>query len=475
MEGEETKKEIISLDATTPPPASTVAEDEDSSSESSGFETPPETVSTDNRNDETGFIVSDVTTLLKTLDTEGVLDKKIGIIESDEEGGGEVTFEDVEFDDLPNLSQLQSQDTTGDSNKLLNKIEHFLDEEVDHIQSHPQIDQQQFDIRYRKDDESHPQDENNETHPQDEDNETHPQDKDNETHPQDEDNESHPQDKDNETHPQDEDNESHPQDEDNETHPQDEDNESHPQDEDNETHPQDKDNETHPQDEDNESHPQDEDNETHPQDEDNESHPQDEDNETHPQDKDNETHPQDEDNETHPQDEDNEMHPQDEDDSQEDHLTEEIKASTEIVNEHFRKETEPHPPEQQPILKDDKSTMTEILEQNEANTQTNCNEVTITGTQTIPASLNTTSTMTSLDINELIQLANIGRQRKEREDNFQSIMAELNQERSQRLVNDQLVKILENDLTSLQQRNVMEVSERLKLENEISDLKVYNV
>ena len=137
----------------------------DSSSESSGFETPPETVSTDNRNDETGFIVSDVTTLLKTLDTEGVLDKKIGIIESDEEGGGEVTFEDVEFDDLPNLSQLQSQDTTGDSNKLLNKIEHFLDEEVDHIQSHPQIDQQQFDIRYRKDDESHPQDENNETHP----------------------------------------------------------------------------------------------------------------------------------------------------------------------------------------------------------------------------------------------------------------------------------------------------------------------
>ena len=119
--------------------------------------------------------------------------------------------------------------------------------------------------------------------------------------------------------------------------------------------------------------------------------------------------------------------------------------------------------------------MTEILEQNEANTQTSCNEVTITGTQTIPASLNTTSTMTSLDINELIQLANIGRQRKEREDNFQSIMAELNQERSQRLVNDQLVKILENDLTSLQQRNVKEVSERLKLENEISDLKVCNV
>ena len=124
------------------------------------------------------------------------------------------------------------------------------------------------------------------------------------------------------------------------------------------------------------------------------------------------------------------------------------------------------------ILNTDKCVNTELIPNTDIESQTDTLPTSESSSQTInPIPVNS-STNTTIDINELIQLANIGRERRERDESIQSVMAELNQERSQRLVNDQLVKILETDVTTLQQRNVTELSDRLKLENELSDLKV---
>ena len=60
-----------------------------------------------------------------------------------------------------------------------------------------------------------------------------------------------------------------------------------------------------------------------------------------------------------------------------------------------------------------------------------------------------------------------------KEERYQQVLSELNEEKSQRMVNDHLVKILQSDVTDLQQRNVAEATTRLRLESEIADLKVY--
>lgn len=60
-----------------------------------------------------------------------------------------------------------------------------------------------------------------------------------------------------------------------------------------------------------------------------------------------------------------------------------------------------------------------------------------------------------------------------KEERYQQLLGELNNEKSQRMVNDHLVKILQSDVTDLQQKNVAEATTRLRLESEIADLKVY--
>ncbi len=52
------------------------------------------------------------------------------------------------------------------------------------------------------------------------------------------------------------------------------------------------------------------------------------------------------------------------------------------------------------------------------------------------------------------------------------IVKQVNEEKSQRMVADHLVKIVQSDLSQLRQRNMNEVSTRMRLENELSDAKV---
>lgn len=54
-------------------------------------------------------------------------------------------------------------------------------------------------------------------------------------------------------------------------------------------------------------------------------------------------------------------------------------------------------------------------------------------------------------------------------------MAQLNEERSQKMVAEQLVKIVQGELSELRQRSVMETTTRLRLENELSDTKVRSI
>ena len=60
-----------------------------------------------------------------------------------------------------------------------------------------------------------------------------------------------------------------------------------------------------------------------------------------------------------------------------------------------------------------------------------------------------------------------------KEERYQQVLGELNKEKSERMVNEHLVKILQSDVTDLQQRNVAEATTRLRLESEIADLEVY--
>ena len=55
---------------------------------------------------------------------------------------------------------------------------------------------------------------------------------------------------------------------------------------------------------------------------------------------------------------------------------------------------------------------------------------------------------------------------------FKAISIELNEEKSKRMVNDNLLVILQSDISNLQLKNVMEATKRLKLESEITELKV---
>ncbi|XP_003383424.1 PREDICTED: titin-like [Amphimedon queenslandica] len=326
------------------------------------------------------------------------------------------------------------------------------------------------------------QEEENEPLPQEEDDEPLPQ-NDSEPPPQDETNKPVPQEanepliqeEENEPLPQEEDNEPLPQEEDNEPLVQEEDNEPLPQEEDNEPLPQEEDNEPLLQEEDNEPLPQEEDNEPLPQEEDNEPLLQEEDNEPLPQEEENESLPEEEDDEPLPQEEENESLPE-EDDEPLPQEKENEPLMQEEVNEPLPQEEESvsqpqHLQEDYVIIKDDKCVNTDLILNTDIESQTDILTTSESSNQTINPILVDSSTNTTIDINELMQLANIGRERREREESIQSVMAELNQERSQRLVNDQLVKILETDVTALQQRNVTELSERLKLENEISDLK----
>ena len=54
-------------------------------------------------------------------------------------------------------------------------------------------------------------------------------------------------------------------------------------------------------------------------------------------------------------------------------------------------------------------------------------------------------------------------------------MGELNEEKSKRLVSEQLVNIIQSDLMAIRRQNISETTARLRLEKEVADLKVHKI
>ena len=55
---------------------------------------------------------------------------------------------------------------------------------------------------------------------------------------------------------------------------------------------------------------------------------------------------------------------------------------------------------------------------------------------------------------------------------YRNAMSQLNEERSQKMVAEQLLNIVQSDFNDLRQKTIGETTSRLRLENEIGDIKV---
>ena len=99
-------------------------------------------------------------------------------------------------------------------------------------------------------------------------------------------------------------------------------------------------------------------------------------------------------------------------------------------------------------------------------------------TQTIGTNTDPPPTINEVGCNTSLSCFDILRRAKEMEE-FEMLKAEhhvivgqLNQQRSQRMVADQLVTIVQSDLSELRQKHVSDVTTRMRVENELGDAKV---
>ena len=119
----------------------------------------------------------------------------------------------------------------------------------------------------------------------------------------------------------------------------------------------------------------------------------------------------------------------------------------------------------------DKGVNTETTHTSDKGVNTETTPTQNTSTQTVleycDASINTE--MSTFDLLQQVYSA----EKMERiQEQLKQAMAELNEERSKRMVNDNLLSILEKDVVSLQQRNVNEATTRIRMDSEIADVNV---
>ena len=119
----------------------------------------------------------------------------------------------------------------------------------------------------------------------------------------------------------------------------------------------------------------------------------------------------------------------------------------------------------------DKGVNTETTSTSDKGVNTETTPTQNTTTQTVleysDASINTE--MSTFDLLQQVYSAEKIERIKEQ---LKQTMAELNDERSKRMVNDNLLSILEKDVVSLQQRNVNEATTRIRMDGEIADVNV---
>lgn len=118
-------------------------------------------------------------------------------------------------------------------------------------------------------------------------------------------------------------------------------------------------------------------------------------------------------------------------------------------------------------------------------TETSLSELSETGVNTDPlpstleAATNTTavcveenSVNTELSVFELLKLVHEAENTHRLQERHNSVMKELNEETSKRMVSEHLVQIVQSDLMEVRQHSITETTARLRLENEVADLKV---
>ena len=93
-------------------------------------------------------------------------------------------------------------------------------------------------------------------------------------------------------------------------------------------------------------------------------------------------------------------------------------------------------------------------------------------TNTAVVCVNDNSVNTELSVFELLRLAHEAENTHNLQEQHKAVLKELNEEKSKRMVNEHLVQIIQSDLTEVRQHNVAETTTRLRLENNIADLKV---
>ena len=116
-------------------------------------------------------------------------------------------------------------------------------------------------------------------------------------------------------------------------------------------------------------------------------------------------------------------------------------------------------------------TQTELKQVNEASTNTLI-DVQSVSTTTESVLSQDVACNTELSCYELMERVRETELFQKLQDERKTAMSQMNEEKSQRLVAEQLVKIVQSDLSSLRQKSVSETTTRLRLENELGDVKV---
>ena len=106
-------------------------------------------------------------------------------------------------------------------------------------------------------------------------------------------------------------------------------------------------------------------------------------------------------------------------------------------------------------------------------TSTNTNIITTTDSETLATvECSDCSCNTDLSVFELLKHVHRNEKYLRMEEELKLKLIEYNEEKSKRMVNDNLVAILQSDIVSLQQRNAEESTNRIRMDGEIAELKV---
>ena len=116
-------------------------------------------------------------------------------------------------------------------------------------------------------------------------------------------------------------------------------------------------------------------------------------------------------------------------------------------------------------------TQTELKQVNEVSTNTLV-DVQSVSTATESVLSQDVACNTELSCYELMERVRETELFQKLQDERKAAISQMNEEKSQRMVAEQLVKIVQSDLSSLRQKSVSETTTRLRLENELGDVKV---